>query len=281
MGIVYLIKHRASRRGYVGKTERSLPERLNEHVAAARAGSRTLIGRAIAKHGIDAFDVLQLEEVADVTALNESEKRWISDLDTNACRGGHGFNMTDGGEGTKGLRASEETRAKLRNRVISRETRQRMSASARRRRKLQRSAAYILRLQKGRPASSARKRQYRSRRVQDSRLALETRDKISRSLMGHVVDEKTRKKIASTQAQGGEQVEACCPIAGVTRRFNHCNDATWILRQETGNAKIYAGNIRRALATGGIAYGYRWRYAVVSSETSGCPSAPRERAALR
>jgi group I intron endonuclease len=69
-----------------------------------------LVGRAINKHGVDAFEVTVLQECADPDALNAAERDWIRELRTFKPEG---YNMTLGGEGILGLKHTDETKAKM------------------------------------------------------------------------------------------------------------------------------------------------------------------------
>ena len=53
MGVIYKIQNRESGKIYVGQTTRTLEIRMQEHLRKVE----TYVERAIAKHGIDAFDV--------------------------------------------------------------------------------------------------------------------------------------------------------------------------------------------------------------------------------
>ena len=128
--IVYLIKNKVNGKLYVGMTSKVLEERWKQHVRMSKSTSSTkmMILQAIKKYGVDSFEKSVLEECCDKETMSEREKFWIKELKT---RDPHvGYNATDGGEGTPGRIVTEATRQKLRDRVFSAETRQRMSFSA-------------------------------------------------------------------------------------------------------------------------------------------------------
>lgn len=108
--IVYLISHRLTGKAYVGKTKRTLEQRWREHLQASRSGSDLLLSRALRKHGPEAFLVTVLEGCADEVELDERERWWIAKLGTHGERG---YNLTDGGDGVKGLVHTPETRARM------------------------------------------------------------------------------------------------------------------------------------------------------------------------
>lgn len=85
--------------------------------------------RAINKHGWDNF-----EHIVIARGLSEEEAKWlevelIREWDTTNKE--YGYNITKGGEGTNGLKHSEETRKKLseinEGKTLSEETKQKMS----------------------------------------------------------------------------------------------------------------------------------------------------------
>lgn len=133
MGCVYvLIDPRDKSIRYVGKTEKSLNCRLNQHLADARAGHknhRCNWIRKLLRAGISPkIRVLSRHPVSD---LNDAEKDAIRTLRKNGCKL---VNGTDGGDGISGWHHSTETRQKIskaaQNRPpISDETRAKRSKS--------------------------------------------------------------------------------------------------------------------------------------------------------
>jgi len=108
--IVYLVTNRVNGKRYVGKTKRDLDRRWYEHVTHSHGGSEAMaLYRAIRKHGPDAFDLSVLEECDTEEQLDEAEKRWIRELGTF----GREYNMTEGGDGLKGYRHTEETKRRM------------------------------------------------------------------------------------------------------------------------------------------------------------------------
>lgn len=111
--IVYLITNRVNGKGYVGITTRTLEERMHEHrVASHDATNGMLIAIAIKKYGWDAFEVSVIEECETEEELLIAEVRHISALRTYVHDlNSHGYNLTRGGEGVRGMKHSVETRA--------------------------------------------------------------------------------------------------------------------------------------------------------------------------
>lgn len=130
-GIVYLITHRASGKRYVGITTRKPESRWLEHCRSARAGSNLPLSKAIRKYGIDAFDVTHLESCTDRAALDAAEIFWIEDRGSMVPAG---YNLTRGGQGASGYKASEESKMQRsisqKGRTYSDAARANMSAAA-------------------------------------------------------------------------------------------------------------------------------------------------------
>lgn len=94
-------------------------------------GSGIRLTRAIKKYGRENFSRDIIELCSSREDLNEREKYWISYYD--ALNDENYYNLCIGGFGTSGHRISEETRHKMRNKVISDESRLKMSESAKNR----------------------------------------------------------------------------------------------------------------------------------------------------
>ncbi len=93
-GVVYLVRHKASDRGYVGQTVEPLSCRWQRH--QKRSSACLLLRRAIQKYGAAAFEVSVLCEAGSKTELDAKEIEWISRLKTLAP---NGFNVAPGGQG--------------------------------------------------------------------------------------------------------------------------------------------------------------------------------------
>ena len=102
---IYLLTHAETGRKYVGQS-RDINKRLQKH---AGGHSNHKIGNAIRRHGWAAFNS-EILELCPTDLLNEREAFWI---EIHGCIAPHGFNLTGGGD----------------NRIISDETRQRMSVA--------------------------------------------------------------------------------------------------------------------------------------------------------
>lgn len=179
-GIVYLIECLVSRKNYVGITRTGMKVRWQSHVSLARRRpSSGLLCRAIAKYGPDSFKLSILEECpGGLDELNAAEVGWIAKLGTKTPGG---YNITIGGDGTKGAPKSEEWKRKASERrkgyKFSDEVKARMSL-ARTGKKL--SLAHRATLSKVR----------RGRKVSDL-----TREKIGAAHRGKKISQETIEKL--------------------------------------------------------------------------------------
>ena len=114
-GRIYCITCLVNGKMYIGQTVQSLDNRWRRHVLSTQRGSDHKFHRAIRKYGEENFIV---EEVLTVFAptkeilkkkLDYVEMRLIKKLETHKC----GYNSTDGGEGTLGLKLSEHAIRKM------------------------------------------------------------------------------------------------------------------------------------------------------------------------
>ena len=114
-GYIYCVTCLPTGKLYFGQTVMSIEERWRHHKGSAQRGSDHKFHRAIRKYGEENFTV---EEVMTVSAptkeilkkkLDYVEMRLIKKLETHKC----GYNSTDGGEGTLGLKLSEHAIRKM------------------------------------------------------------------------------------------------------------------------------------------------------------------------
>ena len=109
-GIVYLITNTENDKKYVGQTVRTLKRRWQRHVNEALRGSQQKLQRAIRKYGLDVFIVENIHFCESKEEMDFVEIFYISLFDTKDS----GYNATDGGEGSKGAKHSEESKDKIR-----------------------------------------------------------------------------------------------------------------------------------------------------------------------
>lgn len=126
---------------YVGKTEKSLEKRLEQHLVAARGGRdksyRAKWIRSLLRQGIRLeLRVVQIIECA-LEEANEAERYWIDYFRKAGCRL---VNQTSGGDGISGYRFSKEARSRMsasrkgrKQRPFREETKRKMSEAAKRR----------------------------------------------------------------------------------------------------------------------------------------------------
>lgn len=149
--LVYLIENKCNGKRYVGQTTRSLDWRWRNHVGASERGAPQVINRAIRKYGPDAFVCSVLGTATSQNELDALETKFILELQTLSPAG---YNLTTGGEHptvTDEVRAKHSVKSKGHHRwtpeaiaksvatrrrngkyAVSEETRDRMSAAARR-----------------------------------------------------------------------------------------------------------------------------------------------------
>lgn len=104
MGYIYKITNQVDNKIYVGQTRKINPrERFNQHCYLANHPEQEkgigYLHRAMQSYGIDNFIFETIEEVSD-DLLNEREIYWIQILNSYAPQG---YNLTLGGDGTKGF----------------------------------------------------------------------------------------------------------------------------------------------------------------------------------
>lgn len=105
MSLVYLLTNLVTGKCYVGKTERTLDIRWDEHLKCARYDSSLYLHRAIRKYGKDSFEHIILQECFSKKDLSDLEIMWIDKLKTLVP---NGYNMTKGGDGVLGFKPSLE-----------------------------------------------------------------------------------------------------------------------------------------------------------------------------
>jgi group I intron endonuclease len=111
IGHVYLIRNLINGKGYIGKTHVPVAQRFLRHKQAARSGSKCLLHKAIMKYGESSFSIIALAS-CPVSLLSDLEEHYIKFCGTHSSEG-FGYNMTYGGEGSVGCKASPETKAKM------------------------------------------------------------------------------------------------------------------------------------------------------------------------
>ncbi len=108
--LVYCVVNDINGKLYIGKTEKTVAWRFQQHVKDALAEKKkrhyiSVLHRAIRKRGPNAFSVIVLATAATPEELCKLERHFIRVLKTRTPRG---YNLTDGGDGAPGWKATEE-----------------------------------------------------------------------------------------------------------------------------------------------------------------------------
>lgn len=115
-------------KAYTGQTWDTLEQRASEHKRSANRNSKYPFHAAIRKYGFAAFVWTQLVQVETQVELDAAEVAFVKELKTKAP---DGYNLTDGGRGSKGFKHTDEWKRahseRMRLRKISDETRKRIS----------------------------------------------------------------------------------------------------------------------------------------------------------
>ena len=107
MYAVYIITNTVNAKQYVGIAA-DLERRWKRH---RNANEGQLIHRAIKKYGVDAFVFTHVADAFDAESAKMIERMLITEHNTKMP---HGYNMTDGGDGTMGMAKTEEHKQKIR-----------------------------------------------------------------------------------------------------------------------------------------------------------------------
>ena len=107
MHAIYIITNTVNAKQYVGITT-DLERRWKRH---RNANEGQLLHRAIKKHGVDAFVFTHIADAFDAESAKMIERLLIAEHNTKMP---HGYNMTDGGDGTMGMAKTEEHKQKIR-----------------------------------------------------------------------------------------------------------------------------------------------------------------------
>ncbi len=111
-GYIYGIQCTVTNKMYIGQTTQTVEKRLHRHFMSATKGSNFNIHQAMRKYGFEKFEIEELECIESntpqelISDLNVLEQFYIKYYDTKH----NGYNMTDGGEGTRGRIYSEKER---------------------------------------------------------------------------------------------------------------------------------------------------------------------------
>lgn len=106
MYAIYVITNTVNAKQYVGIAA-DLERRWKRH---RNANEGQLIHKAIKKYGVDAFVFTHIADAFDAESAKTIERLLIVEKNTKMP---HGYNMTDGGDGTMGMAKTEDHKAKI------------------------------------------------------------------------------------------------------------------------------------------------------------------------
>lgn len=230
---VYCAIHRDTLKCYVGSSI-DIGGRRKAHLMRARNGSHFNFHKAIRKYGADAFDFEVLETCLR-EQLIERENFWIRFYQSAGLKG---FNVLDTALPKQSGVVSEATRARLResvkNRPPVREETKRLIAEANRNRSPE-THQRMSEAQKRKPPITE---ETRARMIAALKLrhktkprTLETRAKLSASLMGHAVSEETRAKLRAANFGKTRPPEVGAKIAAANKGRKHVGEALENMRK--------------------------------------------------
>ena len=107
MGIVYKAVNQINKKVYIGITSRSLKVRIREHNKIKKHSMTFAFSRAIQKYGKENFIWSVEFESGNYAELQQKEIELIKHYNGNS------YNLTDGGQGTLGLKTPWTTERKL------------------------------------------------------------------------------------------------------------------------------------------------------------------------
>jgi group I intron endonuclease len=107
--IVYKVTNLINGKIYIGQTVRTVERRQAKHIEAAKSGTYAL-NNAMRKHGVENF---VFETLFHCLSKEEMDRKEIETIKTMGSKVPHGYNLTDGGEGSVGFKHSAESRARM------------------------------------------------------------------------------------------------------------------------------------------------------------------------
>lgn len=124
--VIYKLTNKFNGKIYIGLTseKKGVNERCRKRIAEAkyRKDKNSYILNAIRKYGEDSFIVEEIDKADSIEELRIKEIFYIKFY--NSTDRSIGYNLTDGGEGNKGLKMSESTKNKIRQKAIGRKVSQ-------------------------------------------------------------------------------------------------------------------------------------------------------------
>ena len=126
---VYLIINTKNDKKYVGYTKYDYIYRYRQHISAGKRGSKKILCKAMRKYGFDNFEIRLISTARDLKMAKLWEERLVFALNTF---GKGGYNLTKGGDGSGDhtQEHKEYMRILMTGRIISEDTKKKMSISA-------------------------------------------------------------------------------------------------------------------------------------------------------
>lgn len=115
---IYKLTNILNNKIYIGLTTETISERCRKRIAEAKykESRNSYILNAIRKHGSEVFKVEQLDTANTLEELQQKEIFYIQQY--NSTNRNIGYNLTKGGEGNLGLKMSDETKEKIRQKRL-------------------------------------------------------------------------------------------------------------------------------------------------------------------
>ena len=111
-GYIYKIQF-PNGKHYIGLTTTSLKQREVEHKKSAKQGDTKCLYNAIRKYNmVETLELIEIDKSDTIDKLCEMEIRYIKEYNSYYMNG-QGYNMTFGGEGTKGYIVTEDVKQRL------------------------------------------------------------------------------------------------------------------------------------------------------------------------
>jgi group I intron endonuclease len=104
-GSIYVVTNTATGEQYVGQTRQKALRRWKCHIntANSKVAAKYKLAKAIQHYGPHSFEFLEVFTAFDADILNNAEIAWIQELHPE-------YNITKGGAGHRGVKASESVR---------------------------------------------------------------------------------------------------------------------------------------------------------------------------
>jgi group I intron endonuclease len=189
--IIYKIQNKINGKIYIGQTKNAINKRVASHL-----NSKSYIGNALRKYGLQSFDISVIDYADCCEVLNDKEMYWVCFYD---CRYPGGYNIMDGGSGSAFDEASEKRRQGQRGRKHSEETKRKISLGNKGKKKSEetKTKMSIARIGKFHSEETKKKISRNNVGTKGTHLSEETKEKIRKTKIGRTHSEETKKKIGA------------------------------------------------------------------------------------